>query len=131
MDEKENESTQSISITLLHISGEKVTVSVDDAFMGKHSQIITSSSSFSVYQFKHCILADWNEKWGPAPPSPSYIRLIFLGKVLDDSNDFESYKFSRSSKNILHLSVKPIEFSSYEPELIQKEGTKCFKCLIS
>lgn len=41
--------------------------------------------SISVYTLKELILREWREEWEVKPSSPSSIRLIFFGRLLDDS----------------------------------------------
>jgi len=40
--------------------------------------------SISVYTLKELILREWREEWEPKPSSPSSIRLIHFGRLLDD-----------------------------------------------
>jgi hypothetical protein len=40
--------------------------------------------SISVYTLKELILREWREEWEAAPSSPSSIRLIYFGRLLDD-----------------------------------------------
>lgn len=40
--------------------------------------------SISVYTLKELILREWREEWEAQPSSPSSIRLIFFGRLLDD-----------------------------------------------
>jgi Ubiquitin-2 like Rad60 SUMO-like len=40
--------------------------------------------SISVYTLKELILREWREEWETKPSSPSSIRLIHFGRLLDD-----------------------------------------------
>lgn len=40
--------------------------------------------SISVYTLKELILREWREEWEAQPSSPSSIRLIYFGRLLDD-----------------------------------------------
>ena len=40
--------------------------------------------SISVYTLKELILREWREEWEAKPSSPSSIRLIHFGRLLDD-----------------------------------------------
>jgi hypothetical protein len=40
--------------------------------------------SISVYTLKELILREWRDEWEAKPSSPSSIRLIFFGRLLDD-----------------------------------------------
>ena len=74
--------------------------------------------SISVYKLKELILREWRDEWDGKPASPSSIRLIHFGKLLDDKEQLKKYQFSRESPNVVHMSVKPAEM------LEEDEGTK-------
>jgi hypothetical protein len=79
--------------------------------------------SISIYKLKELILREWRDEWDGKPASPSSIRLIFFGKMLDDKEQLKSmflsccwldlmltlveYHFSAESPNIVHMSVRP------------------------
>lgn len=46
--------------------------------------------SISVYTLKELILREWRKDWEAAPTSPSNIRLIHFGKLLDDKEPLKS-----------------------------------------
>lgn len=46
--------------------------------------------SISVYTLKELILREWREEWNDKPASPSSIRLIHFGKLLDDKEQLKS-----------------------------------------
>ena len=50
-----------------------------------------------------------NPEWEPRPTSPSYIRLIFFGSMLDDKSALKECKFNVESPNVVHMTVKPQE----------------------
>lgn len=49
--------------------------------------------SISVYTLKELILREWREEWEAKPSSPSSIRLIFFGKLLDDKTALKGELF--------------------------------------
>lgn len=51
--------------------------------------------SVSVYKLKELILREWRDEWDGKPASPSSIRLIHFGKLLDDKEPLKS-KFRNS-----------------------------------
>lgn len=86
--------------------------------------------SVSVYKLKELILREWRDEWDGKPASPSSIRLIHFGKLLDDKEPLKSefsksqtalkkprliclcpseYRFSSENPNVVHMSVKPAE----------------------
>lgn len=70
--------------------------------------------SISIYKLKELILREWRDEWENKPASPSSIRLIFFGKMLDDKEQLKKYQFSAESPNIVHMSVRP-------PDMIEEE----------
>lgn len=46
--------------------------------------------SISVYTLKELILREWREEWNDRPASPSSIRLIHFGKLLEDKEQLKS-----------------------------------------
>ena len=46
--------------------------------------------SISVYTLKELILREWRSDWEAKPASPSSIRLIHFGKLLDDKEQLKS-----------------------------------------
>ncbi|KAK6827271.1 ubiquitin-related domain-containing protein [Apiospora arundinis] len=71
--------------------------------------------SITVYSLKELILREWRQEWETAPREPASIRLIRLGKMLDDKATLRSYGFSGEAPNVVHMTVKP-------QELVEEEG---------
>ena len=46
--------------------------------------------SISIYTLKELILREWRSDWEAKPASPSSIRLIHFGKLLDDKEQLKS-----------------------------------------
>jgi len=61
-----------------------------------------------VYTLKELILREWREEWEAQPSSPSSIRLIFFGKLLDDKIPLKDCKFHEGA-NVVHMTVRPQE----------------------
>ncbi|KAK8043161.1 hypothetical protein PG994_013644 [Apiospora phragmitis] len=70
--------------------------------------------SITVYSLKELILREWRREWETAPREPASIRLIRLGKMLDDKATLRSYGFSLESPNVVHMTVKPQEMTEEE-----------------
>lgn len=89
-------------------------------------------ASITIYTLKELILRDWRNEWDDPPREPSSIRLIHFGKLLEDRNQLSreyfrifiqelmtehhsltrhalllDYHFSTTSKNWVHMTVKP------------------------
>lgn len=75
-----------LMITLLLINGARHPFNLDAKYLSKRSVTAQGNDPFnlSVYKLKELILREWREEWELKPSSPSAIRLIHFGKVLDD-----------------------------------------------
>jgi hypothetical protein len=79
-------------ITLLLTSGARHPYKIDEKYLTKRNVNVpgvTESGkkdpfSISVYTLKELILREWREEWEAQPSSPSSIRLIYFGRLLDD-----------------------------------------------
>ncbi|KKY35418.1 hypothetical protein UCDDA912_g04587 [Diaporthe ampelina] len=90
---------------------------IDDKYLAKRNVEVPEVTetgkkdpfSVSVYKLKELILREWRDEWEGKPASPSSIRLIHFGKLLDDKEQLKKYQFSREIPNVVHMSVKPAE----------------------
>lgn len=75
-----------LMITLLLINGARHPFNLDAKYLSKRNVTAQGNDPFnlSVYKLKELILREWREEWELKPSSPSAIRLIHFGKVLDD-----------------------------------------------
>ncbi|KAK3940155.1 ubiquitin-related domain-containing protein [Diplogelasinospora grovesii] len=105
------------AITLLLPTGAKHPYKIDDRYLTKRNvevPDVTESGkkdpfSISVYKLKELILREWRDEWEGKPASPSSIRLIHFGKLLDDKEQLKKYQLSASGPNVVHMSVRPAE----------------------
>jgi len=103
------------TITLLLPTGARHPYRLDEKYLAKRNvevPDVTESGqkdpfSISIYKLKELILREWRDEWENKPASPSSIRLIFFGKMLDDKEQLKKYQFSAESPNIVHMSVRP------------------------
>ncbi|KAL2168987.1 hypothetical protein VTG60DRAFT_6560 [Thermothelomyces hinnuleus] len=110
------------AITLLLPTGARHPYKIDEKYLSKRNVDVpdlTESGardpfSISVYKLKELILREWREEWEGKPASPSSIRLIHFGKLLDDKEQLKKYHFSQDSPNVVHMSVRP-------PEMMEEE----------
>ncbi|GAB1316763.1 hypothetical protein MFIFM68171_06973 [Madurella fahalii] len=110
------------TITLLLPTGARHPYRIDEKYLTKRNVEIpdvTDSGakdpfSISVYKLKELILREWREEWEGKPASPSSIRLIHFGKLLDDKEQLKKYQFSVDSPNVVHMSVRPAEMLEEE-----------------
>ncbi|KAL2137201.1 hypothetical protein VTI74DRAFT_6412 [Chaetomium olivicolor] len=119
-----NEAARVCTITLLLPNGARHPYRIDEKYLAKRNvdvPEVTESGgrdpfSISVYKLKELILREWREEWEGKPASPSSIRLIHFGKLLDDKEQLKKYQFSQDSPNVVHMSVRP-------PEMMEEEET--------
>lgn len=78
-----------IHITLLLVSGLRVPLTVDTDFISSHELPSDPPHSLLIGSVKSALFTDWKEEWGIAPVSPTNIRFIHYGKVLDDSQTLQ------------------------------------------
>jgi len=105
------------TITLLLTTGARHPYKIDEKYLAKRNVDIPDVTeegkkdpfSISVYKLKELILREWRDEWESKPASPSSIRLIFFGKLLDDKEQLKKYQFSADSPNIVHMSVRPAD----------------------
>ena len=81
------------NIMLLLTSGARHGYRVDERYLSKRQMTIpgvTESGkkdpySISVIMLKELILKEWRDEWDAKPTSPSSIRLIYFGRLLNDN----------------------------------------------
>jgi len=79
-------------ITLLLPTGARHPYKIDERYLTKRNVNVPGVTeagrkdpySISVYTLKELILREWREEWEAQPSSPSSIRLIYFGRLLDD-----------------------------------------------
>lgn len=87
------------NITLLLPTGARHPYKIDEKYLSKRGVEIPETVSetrqpdpfsISVYKLKELILREWREEWEGKPASPTSIRLIHFGKLLDDKESLKS-----------------------------------------
>ncbi|KAI9736462.1 MAG: hypothetical protein M1818_006196 [Claussenomyces sp. TS43310] len=107
--------TPACVITLLLTSGARHPYKLDERYLSKRNVDIPGLTengkkdpfSISVYTLKELILREWRDEWETQPSSPSSIRLIHFGRLLDDKTPLKDCKFNADSPNVVHMTVKP------------------------
>ncbi|WEW57752.1 hypothetical protein PRK78_003219 [Emydomyces testavorans] len=112
----------SLVITLLLTTGARHPFKIDSRYLRKRSVNVPDNDPFamSVYTLKELIWREWRSEWEPRPTSPSLIRLISFGKLLDDKAPLSDSKFHRDAPNVVHMTVKP-------QDLVDEEEAKATK----
>lgn len=86
------------NITLLLTSGSRHPYKIDAKYLSRRNVDIPDQTeaglpdpfSISIYTLKELILREWRSDWEAKPTSPSSIRLIHFGKLLDDKEQLKS-----------------------------------------
>lgn len=86
------------NIVLLLPTGARHPYKIDDRYLTKRNVDVPEITengkkdpfSVSVYKLKELILREWRDEWDGKPASPSSIRLIHFGKLLDDKEQLNS-----------------------------------------
>lgn len=86
------------NITLLLTTGSRHPYKIDGRYLGKRNVVVPGQTesgqpdpfSVSIYTLKELILREWRSDWEAKPASPSSIRLIHFGKLLDDKEPLKS-----------------------------------------
>jgi len=102
-------------ITLLLTSGARHPYRIDERYLTKRQVNVPGKTesgkmdpySISVYTLKELILREWREEWEAKPSSPSSIRLIYFGRLLDDSNALTECRLNVDTANVVHMTVRP------------------------
>ncbi|GAB0133041.1 hypothetical protein EsDP_00001458 [Epichloe bromicola] len=116
------------NITLLLTSGSRHPYKIDAQYLTRRNVAMPDETeagqpdpfSISIYTLKELILREWRSDWDAKPASPSSIRLIHFGKLLDDKEQLKKYQFSTENPNVVHMSIRPQDLDEEEP----KSGSK-------
>jgi len=134
-------------ITLLLGSGARHPYKLDERYLTKRNVTVPGVTengkkdpfSISVYTLKELILREWRDDWEAQPSSPSSIRLIHFGRLLDDKTPLKECRFNADTPNVVHMSIKPQEMVDDEEASKSKatgrdrdggEGTAGCRCVI-
>lgn len=73
------------------ITGARHPYRIDEKYLSSRNVTARNPSTgafdpreLSGYQLKELILKDWRSEWEPKPASPSSIRLIIMGRMIED-----------------------------------------------
>lgn len=111
-------------ITLLLTTGTRHPYKIDARYLAKRNVPVPDNTeagqpdpfSISIYTLKELILREWRSDWEAKPASPSSIRLIHFGKLLDDKEQLKKYQFTTDSPNVVHMSIRPQDLDEEEPK---------------
>ncbi|KAK5735485.1 hypothetical protein LTR17_008183 [Elasticomyces elasticus] len=120
-----------LNINLMLTTGAKHPYKIDEKYLTNRNTVAKSPSgdgsfdpmAITGYKLKELIWTDWRKEWEPRPASPSAIRLITMGKMVDDKKTLNDYSFGIDKVNVVHMTVKPADFGDDE-ETAAKHGGK-------
>ncbi|OAX83103.1 hypothetical protein ACJ72_02546 [Emergomyces africanus] len=100
-----------LDINLLLITGARHPFKIDGKYLRKRQVDVPDSNPYamSVYTLKELIWREWRSEWEPRPSSPSSIRLISFGKLLEDKAPLSDLRLNHTAPNVLHMTLKPQE----------------------
>ncbi|RPA82623.1 hypothetical protein BJ508DRAFT_86546 [Ascobolus immersus RN42] len=99
--------TDSLTITLLMISGTRCQIKINSDYMAKHALKLEDPFDLSVLTLKECIWKDWRDDWDQRPPSAHFIRLIHFGRLLDDRHPLRDCRLNKDTPNVVHMTIRP------------------------
>ncbi|KAF2120777.1 hypothetical protein BDV96DRAFT_485040 [Lophiotrema nucula] len=137
-----------VVITLLLTTGARHPYKIDEKYLKKRNVNVEAMDPYniSVYTLKELIWRDWREgactmshhtcdclsmvingltciaEWESRPTSPSSIRLIHFGRMLDDKSPLKECRFQTEAPNVVHMTVKPQEIVDEEDAKTGKGG---------
>jgi hypothetical protein len=87
-----NSSAPLLSISLMLTTGARHPYKLDEKYIRSRKVTTTFDSItgafdprlLSGYQLKELIWIDWRAEWEPRPANPSFIRLIVMGRMIED-----------------------------------------------
>ncbi|KAK0311213.1 hypothetical protein LTR01_003208 [Friedmanniomyces endolithicus] len=125
-----------LNISLMLTTGAKHPYKIDEKYLTNRNAVAKPPKADGVfdpmaitgYKLKELIWTDWRKEWEPRPASPSAIRLITMGKMVDDKKTLNgrsnpNYSFGMDRTNVVHMTVKPADFGEDE-ETAGKHGAK-------
>ncbi|KAF1970254.1 hypothetical protein BU23DRAFT_556921 [Bimuria novae-zelandiae CBS 107.79] len=113
-----------VIIMLLLTTGARHPYKIDERYLKKRNVSVEDMDPYniSVYTLKELIWRDWREEWEPRPTSPSSIRLIHFGRMLDDKLPLKECRFQSETPNVVHMTIKPQEILDEEDAKTGKGG---------
>lgn len=115
-----------VVIMLLLTTGARHPYKIDEKYLKKRNVTVDDMDPYniSVYTLKELIWRDWREEWEPRPTSPSSIRLIHFGRMLEDKVPLKECRFQTEAPNVVHMTVKPQEVVDDEDAKGGKGGSR-------
>lgn len=123
-------STPALRITLMLTTGARHAYTISQKYLSSRKvTALDASGNFdpremSGYKLKELIWTDWRSEWEARPRDPSSIRLIIMGRMIDDKASLKDLPFALPNSNVVHMTVKPADLLDDEAEGAGKTGSK-------
>ncbi|KAG2151173.1 ubiquitin-related domain-containing protein [Suillus bovinus] len=112
--------TSQVSLTFLLVSGRRRTMSFDPAItIGRVKELVWNAWP-----------VDWQDE---SPQAPSHLRILYLGKILQDEDTLTHLAFptslqsdSASLPTIVHLSIRPSNTSTVDDTMKKRRLSNAF-----
>lgn len=112
--------TPQVSLTFLLLSGRRRTMSFDPAItIGRVKELVWNAWP-----------TDWQDE---SPQAPSHLRILYLGKILQDEDTLTHLSFptslssdSSSLPTIVHLSIRPSNISTVDDTMKKRRLSNAF-----
>ncbi|KAM0717245.1 hypothetical protein Q7P37_007097 [Cladosporium fusiforme] len=123
-------SVPALRITLMLTTGARHAYTISQKYLtSRKVTAVDASGNFdpremSGYKLKELIWTDWRAEWEARPRDPSSIRLIIMGRMIDDKVALKDLPFSLPSANVVHMTIKPADLLDDEAEGGAKSGSK-------
>ncbi|KAG1867173.1 ubiquitin-related domain-containing protein [Suillus subalutaceus] len=106
--------TPQVSLTFLLVSGRRRTMSFDPAItIGRVKELVWNAWP-----------ADWQDE---SPQAPSHLRILYLGKILQDEDNLtREHTNSSSLPTIVHLSIRPSNISTVDDTMKKRRLSNAF-----
>jgi len=123
-------STPTLRITLMLTTGARHAYTISQKYLSSRKvSALDASGNFdpremSGYKLKELIWTDWRTEWEARPRDPSSIRLIIMGRMIDDKASLKDLPFAILNSNVVHMTVKPADLLDDEAEGAGKTGSK-------
>ncbi|KAF2166088.1 hypothetical protein M409DRAFT_55431 [Zasmidium cellare ATCC 36951] len=124
-----------LNISLMLTTGVRHPYKIDEKYLrnrkveAKNAEDEFDPREISGYKLKELIWTDWRKEWEPRPMSPSSIRLIIMGKMIEDKKALKEFNFNVDGPNVLHMTVKPADLID-DDETAEQRTPKLVKKLV-
>ncbi|KAK3677891.1 hypothetical protein LTR78_001986 [Recurvomyces mirabilis] len=105
-----------LQINLMLTTGAKHPYNISEKYLTSRNAVAKNTAGdfdpkqLTGYKLKELIWQDWRREWEARPASPSSIRLITMGKMVEDKKVLADYSFALDRSNVVHMTIKPAEF---------------------